>query len=220
MNMTETASIEGPLGGFLIPNHNRRTREVCEYLSRQLFEGEYEHPEVRPPTEVLDIGAGWGAFSVWAIRKWAQTLRRLDAYEPHREAAEFYERNVFDRAAGLLGLRLHEVAVTTNPNAVYSVHEDWGAGRTHEQRSGRRVPLVHPKDLPPCDLLKVDAEGIEAELLVHYPTLETVTTILLEWHTPELKARCHQTIEARTRLRCVQQQDERERGYGVSIWVR
>jgi hypothetical protein len=120
----------------------------------------------------------------------------------------------------IASVSLHRAAVTSDPKAVYACGDDWGAGRTALQAQGKAVQTIHPRDLPPCDLLKCDAEGVEAEILAHYPHLEGVSTLLLEWHTPELKAECHGIIERRTKLRCVQQEDEKVRGYGVSIWVR
>src|SRR4051812_18056474 len=43
------------------------------------------------------------------------------------------------------------------------------------------VPIVHPRSLPACDVLKVDVEGAEASIL-QAMDLEQVSLILLEYH--------------------------------------
>jgi FkbM family methyltransferase len=222
--------LDGPLGPFVIPGAPRHTRRVCEFLSKQVWDGEYRHPEIQAPKTVLDIGAGWGAFTAWALKEWPD-LSTVHCYEPHAAAAAMLVKNLSGHVAmigrepheTLVGRRavvLHEAAVSSDPKAVYACGDDWGAGRTAEQSQGETVKIVHPRDLPPADCVKLDAEGVEAMVLHHYPHLGQVNTLLLEWHTPELKAECHQIIQRRTKLRCVQQEDEKVRGYGVSIWVR
>src|SRR5438045_4468314 len=43
------------------------------------------------------------------------------------------------------------------------------------------VPILHPRALPPCDVLKVDVEGAEASILEGMD-LERVSLLLLEYH--------------------------------------
>ena len=216
--MTTTFSIPGPLGPFFIPAEPARTREVCEFLSKQVFDGEYEIPDVRPlvddagprPLTVLDIGAAWGAFSVWAAKRWPGCF--IHAYEPHDEAFAFLMTN----ARKVLSTA-NMVAVTVDPAALYDCGEDWGAGRTKDMKQGKRVPSIHPNTLPPCDILKCDAEGVEVEVLEHYPHLDDVQALLLEFHDLEKKYALRQLAQAAD-FELVR--EEQHRTYGVSIWTR
>lgn len=212
----KTLSIEGPLGPFLIPDEDPRTRDVCIALSRGVWgdggaPGEYDHPElpVEGVSRVLDIGAGWGAFAVWAMKRWPGAS--VIGYEPHQEAAELALLN----APGLL---LFGSAVTTDPQAVLNGCEDWGAWRTHEEKGGRTVPLVHPQALPPCDVLKTDCEGCEAEVLWHYDHWDRVRAVLWEFHTPALAKECRDILL--TRAFRPLSETPAERGYGPNVWVR
>lgn len=199
----------GPLGEFRIPESPENTREHVRWLSSQVFAGEYDHAQL--PTGVatiLDIGCGWGAFAVWALTKWPQA--DLVGYDPHEEASRYFKHNA--------PWARHELAaVTLEEHPLYGVGFEWGSGHTAGRTDGLPVRAVHPIDLPPCDVMKIDAEGVEADVLLHYPHLTGVKTLLLEWHSPQLKAHCRRIVEARTQLRCVA--EEAERDYGVSILV-
>src|ERR1700755_1736626 len=56
-------TIEGPLGPFEIPETaHPRTTEVCDLLTRQVFEGEYDHPDL--PKFLSYGGPSMGAMPV------------------------------------------------------------------------------------------------------------------------------------------------------------
>jgi len=212
----EAAFIDGPLGPFLIPASPPETRRICEGLSKLLWEGgEYEHPDLPKDgiQRVLDIGAGWGAFTVWARRRWPG-IKQIDCYDPHALGCKFVAVN--DPRA-----RVHQVAVTSQPSARISIGQDWGASSTHFNRGdGVSVPVVHPRDLSPCDMLKVDAEGVEAEILAEYPTLSSTPIVTYEWHTPALREECRAICARRGGLRCIVDRDGPwGGGNGVAIWV-
>ena len=212
----KAAIIEGPAGPFFVPDEPAETRRVCEGLSKLLWEGgEYEHPDLPSSgiERVLDIGAGWGAFVAWARKRFPE-MKKIDCYEPHALGAAFVRANG-PRA------RVHGAAVTSKPSARIHVGEDWGASSTHfNDGRGTDVRVVHPKDLPPCDMLKVDAEGVEAEILNSYPTLTKTRIVAYEWHTPALRAECRAICERRGGMRCLVDRDGPWGGSnGVAIWV-
>jgi len=210
--------IAGPLGPFLIPSSPQNTRDHVLELTQQVFAGEYFHPELPKDIEdIVDVGSGWGAFAVWAKAKWPEAS--LECYEPHDAAADLCEANVAPFAT------LHRVAVTSEPKPLFAAAWDWGSARLNQD--GKPVAALHPENLPPCDLLKLDCEGSEADILAAYAgsteedenLLAGCRAVLVEWHSPELKLRCDAILKAKTKLRCVQAAPV-ERGYGVSIWTR
>lgn len=203
-------TVDGPVGPFLIPSEPPETLRICEALSRNLWAGEYEHAEL--PTagirSVLDIGAGWGAFSVWALKRWGADLV-IDGYEPHEEAFAFLKLNApFVRA--------HNVAVTIEPNPLLCINEDWGGCSVYKVNEGRPVKAFHPRDLPAVDLLKIDAEGVEPEILDHYPHFGTLKALIYEFHHLDHKEAIRPLCE-RGGLRQVR--EDQEGTYGTAIWV-
>ena len=209
-------TIDGPLGPFFVPAEPPETRRICEGLSRLLWvSDEYEHPDLPRDgiKRVLDIGAGWGAFASWVRKRWPG-IESLDCYDPHALGCGFVSAN--DRKA-----RVHNAAVTARPAARIHVGEDWGASSTHfNDGRGVEVRVIHPRELPPCDMLKIDAEGVEAEILSEYPALGGARIVAYEWHTPALRAECRAICERRGGMRCLVDRDGPWGGSnGVAIWV-
>jgi hypothetical protein len=122
------------------------------------------------------------------------------------------------------------VAVTSQGAAKLFVNDDWGCSRTYEQDDGRAVdvPVRHPKDLPPCDILKADAEGVELEVFEHYPHLDGVRVAIYEWHRHEHRDRIGPICEAaglrRARFYASPFETEGTKPEaspcGVAVWVR
>jgi FkbM family methyltransferase len=153
-----------------------------------VLRGEYEAGYFGAGLTILDIGANVGSFSLWANMRWPGSV--IHAYEPHPETFEMLARNL----AGLPNVTCHRQAVfpTVEPElAFYSRHAgDGEAGlvasldRKYQVMPADRtfaVPVLHPRSLPACDVLKVDVEGAEARILESLD-LERVSLILLEYH--------------------------------------
>ena len=136
-----------------------------------------------PPT-ILDIGANVGAFSVWAVKRFPGA--QIVAYEPHPEMAMMYTENMRGREA-------RRVAVVGKPLSSPTIFLADGPHNPGERtvrpvkgthlETGLEVPWIAAKDLPPCDVLKIDAEGVEPEILANYPHLMKCTAVMLEWHS-------------------------------------
>ena len=212
--------IDGPLGPFAVPSEPDTTRRICENIARDVWAGEYRHDAL--PTNVgriIDIGAGWGAFAVWALSQWPGAT--IDCYEPHGAACDYLRRNAPTAHA-------HEAAVTVQETAVLSVGvhdnlDNWGALTVVGTTAGTTVATVHPRDLPPCDVLKIDAEMVEPEILENYQHLDGVKAVLYEFHTAEHRARlrafctkagfvCLREVQVGAHSADIQ--------WGPSIWVR
>jgi len=226
-------SIEGPIGPFYVPKEPAETRRICVGLSRGVWgsSGAYDRPEARIPEyehealsiegvrRVVDIGAGWGAFAVWALSRWgnggasAKDIE-LECYEPNPLAIEYLAANTRG-----YNVRIHQLAVSSEPSVVLSRSLDWGALQTHSHGDGDAVSTVHPRDLPPCDVLKCDAEGIEPEVFRNYRHFKTVKAIIYEWHGGEHR-RILQEIFRPTGMRCVRDDDGPwGGGNGSAVWI-
>ena len=208
-------TIDGPMGPFWIPSEPSETSRICEGLSRAVWgtrdaaPPEYEHPDL--PVDVstiLDIGGGWGAFSVWALQRWPDAL--IEAYEPHHAAIEYFVKNAPD-------VLIHECAVTIHDKPLLCVNEDWGGCSVYHVSEGLQVPAFHPRDLPACDILKIDAEGVEPEIVDNYPHLAGLKALIYEFHHLDhrdaLRGLCQ-----RAGLRQVR--EDQNCTYGSSIWLR
>ena len=118
--------------------------------------------------------------------------------------------------AGPLG-DFHPVAVTTDARPLFFVDHFWSGGQTAGRTDGVPVSALHPAALPPADVLKCDAEGVEAEVLEHYRTLADCLAVVYEFHTPRLRTRCRELMRERTKMRLVRA--ENVATYGTDIWV-
>ncbi len=185
--MIPTRKIGGPdwYADFLIPSDDRigHHSEIC---ARNVLNGsEYGYPRTiaEPVKTLVDIGVNLGQFTAWASRHWP-SLERAWGYEPHAEAFDIAAKNL--RGLTTIGVSLIPAAVTTNPTPRLmpepGLAENWGGWRTHNATSGERVAAVHPRDLPPCDVLKIDCEGSEGEVVLNYPHLEAVRVLAIEIH--------------------------------------
>ena len=186
----------------------------------KVLQGEYlytsmpDEPKIR---RVLDVGGNVGAFAAWIYKRYGGRPW-IDGYEPHPVAADLYERNAPPGAV------VHRVAVTSQPGPVkLNVGADLGQSSLFKGCSvltGEtiEVPTIHPKDLPPCDLLKIDIEGGEGDVLTHYPHLSKTAVVMLEWHTQALLFECEALCRA-AGLTLVKSVLDRA-DLGLQVWVR
>lgn len=184
----------------------------------KVLRGEYEHPSLPDYPKVrrvLDIGGNIGAFAMWAYSKWPGCW--IDSYEPNGGACEVYRKNAPPGAV------VHQVAVTVEPKAELYIGGDWGWSSTkpgmnpYEEHSVS-VPVMHPKELPSCDVLKVDAEGVELEIFEHYPHWNAVNICMFEWHREEDRGQLEMWLYG-FGLRCFALRFDRNT-LGQEIWIR
>ena len=204
---------------FYIPDEPSQTRWSCELLAKLVFQGEYEAselPKLSSPN-ILDIGANIGAFATWARYKWPNA--RIIGYEPNPSPATFFKKNA-------PGAEIHVAAVTIDPKPFLAIREDWGmsyvpsAWGTAPGADAIEVSAEHPRNLPPCDVLKIDAEGVEPEILENYPYLGEIKVCLYEYHSKAHRDRCRSACE-KAGLRHVSHKACHENeNQGTDIWVR
>ena len=155
---------------------------------------EYDRAAVEDCYSMLDIGHNIGIASVWAFHWWPQ-MRTIYAYDPNPGCGELATKNVKQVLDGFphRHVYIHTVAVTSLPVAMFQLDERWGCGYTDHRvvELGDRkpvgepvqVPALHPAELPPADVVKLDAEGVEGEVFEHYKYWDGVKVLLVEWHS-------------------------------------
>ncbi len=170
---------------FLLPDHDEAVTQACRECVVGVLDGEYSYPRETPEDvrTIVDVGCNLGAFIVWA-RTWWPNVAAVYAYEPNVQALSLAMHNAGD------GVAWHDVAVTTNPTPFLCEEagrpENWGGVHTLGV-SGTPVPAIHPRDLPPCDALKVDCEGCEKEVFEHYRHWDGVKVVMFEYHRLEFR---------------------------------
>jgi FkbM family methyltransferase len=178
-----TRIIDGPYGPFAIPD----AWPQAEASMRAIWgpDGEYTYPREKPEDvrTLIDVGANIGGFIVWA-RKWWPSLEEVYGYEPAEDAFMFLAHH---NTSG--NGRMTRAAVTTRTNVVLAVEtaqpNNWGgrfAADAPTWPADKYLPTVHPRDLPPCDVLKLDCEGAELEIVETYPHLGACRVVLVEIH--------------------------------------
>jgi FkbM family methyltransferase len=158
---------------------------------RDVLSGEYDTPYFGCGLRILDLGANVGAFALWAELRWPDS--RVTAYEPDPEAFALLKRNVRGRSGidcvnaavypteaptGALVRRAgRDVEATLAPLAAEFLAES-----ATEERI--EVATVHPRLLPPADIIKLDVEGAELAILACLD-LTAVSLVVLEYHDLE-----------------------------------
>lgn len=172
--------------------NDRQTRPIpptflCPPLMRshvaRVLEGEYETGVELVKPRVLDIGANLGAFSIWAARRWPGA--GITAWEPHPDTFKLLCRNVTPWP--ITDCRMQAVSGRKGPREyLYDGKHNCGEASLlqgpEQAETGRAVDNVHASKLPPCDVLKVDAEGVEVEIFTYYPLLSQCKLVLMEAH--------------------------------------
>ena len=180
-----TRQIQTACGPMLVPAHpeerSRRSEEcVREVLDTQI----YSYPRDRPEdvSVLLDVGHNVGAWTIWACNKWwPGQIKCVHAFDPNASAVRIAVQNTSAASTGwrVIGKR---AAVTIDPAPLFLEETDWGGSRTYGQSTGVAVPVVHPRDLPPADVLKCDAEGVEVEVLNWYRHWDRLKVVMFEYH--------------------------------------
>jgi FkbM family methyltransferase len=169
---------------------------------QEVLKGEYECGYFGQQLVILDIGANVGSFSLWANLRWPQST--IHAYEPHPETFSLLTSNV----EALNNVTCYNAAVspTEEKRALFFSRYagDGESGlvtyleKTFEQFPPEEtftVPVLHPEQLPACDILKIDVEGAEAAILGNID-LSNVSVILLEYQNRENQLRIKALLEA------------------------
>lgn len=172
-------------------------REIAHHL-KKVFEGEYEVPLTYSQEQpvVLDLGANFGAFSVWASHRWPGCT--VHAYEPNPETFSVLEKNValfgkvtpYNWGIGSPGMRVLSDGLENSGEC--SFHQV----ANNPAPTGRHCEVRDPLSLPEARILKMDIEGCEVEVLE--PLLAAgrkFDAIMFEFHNRDIRLRMEKLLE-------------------------
>jgi len=138
----------------------------------EFSEGEVEvfRQVIRPGWLILDIGANLGAHTIF-LAKTTGPRGCVHAFEPQRVLFQMLCANVALNA--LDNVYTHHTALgrepgmATVPRLDYTVSQNFGSLSLEGWSEGERVPVatVDSLNLPACHLMKIDVEGMEADVL-------------------------------------------------------
>lgn len=236
--MTYRAVMVDGIGTFMVPDAPEERARDSEFTVRSILgwpnaaqalsEGstsgrcgqEYSWLGTLKPVvrTMLDIGCNVLSATVWAARVWwPDSLEEVWAYDPLHVVIECARENLALVQRGIK-VHLHESAVTADPAPLFLEDVRTGCSRTHRATSGVPVHAVHPRDLPAADAIKIDAEGVEGDLIEHYPHWAGVRVLMIEWHSHEHREAMH-ALASREGFVCVKD-DCGKSEQGVACWVR
>jgi FkbM family methyltransferase len=212
-DFTETAEWEG----FTFQHRNR---EEFELLAREIFEGgEYAFAAGTSAPTILDCGSHIGLSVAWFKRQFPQA--RITAFEPDPRSFELLQTNV--AANRLEGVELLNVAVASTRGrarffgefgvatpmaSAHSLRQEWGTQRSGQWILVDTVPLAD-YITGPIDYLKLDIEGMEAEVLKSIELqLHLIRAVGVEFHGTGADARADEAALVELL---------RENGFQVSI---
>jgi len=140
---------------------------------------EYFIPLPFAPKTILDIGANIGAFTQQAYNKWPHA--HVICCEPMPFNVVHLRRNVHPGATIIsAAVRAHSGVdgIFIGDNFVTGGFIQFG--RQTQQRI--LVECIAAKELPSCELVKIDTEGCEVEILKNL-SLQNTLAIFLEYHS-------------------------------------
>ena len=161
----------------------------CDIGFREVLGGGYFCNVQLHDCNVLDIGMAAGGFTLWAHYAWPRC--RFFCYEPNAVYKDVIRKNIVEHQ---VNAAVFTSAVSSSERVVLQ-HEKGipygGSAIRHERWEGKELvevectSVVHPKDLPKADVVKVDTEGNEEDILFNYPHLDSVQLILYEYHSSD-----------------------------------
>lgn len=164
--------------------------------------GEYDLPAnlelMEAPKTVLDIGANVGAFTAWALAQWPDA--RVEAFEPVPQNFEVFLQNHDPDSRVSLGTYA-VMSFTADSLVMYRGERNPGACAAFDNGEQKvtdtfRVPAIAACALPPCEFIKIDAEGAETQILRELD-LSKAKVIAYEWHGNDRRIECEELINER-----------------------
>ncbi|MSR67334.1 FkbM family methyltransferase, partial [Candidatus Peribacteria bacterium] len=164
----------------------------------------YDHQDIawNDAKTIIDIGAHIGAFSLYAAKK--SPHANIFSYEPDPVTEEYLRKNIEQNHLGhriksslaAVGgtegtATLHVLPNRSEANSMYRTLEG-----SHEipVRVTTLQKIFDTENIQQCDLLKMNAEGVEYEIFYGLPPeyLKRIRVIVMNYHVFVKKPRCTQ----------------------------
>lgn len=169
----------------------RCTTDMAEHCL-EVFRGAYDPGplEFATPPRVLDVGSNFGSFAIWARSRWPGAS--VHCFEPHPGTYQTLVENVAPELGRSVLCSKAAIRATAGKAFLHFGKNNAGEASFHnlgEQREdGVEVECVAARDLPDCDVLKVDTEGCEREILstyLHERRKPWPSAVLFEFHSSD-----------------------------------
>lgn len=156
----------------------------------EVWKGDYgcSKIQVSGKPSVVDIGANIGAFAMWAM--YYLKASSIICYEPNPSVFPYLAKNL-----GAVGETFKDVHVEAHQMAVGDPKENVLIQNTRSRMQSSQyeisggltakyeVRVLEPKDIPPCNVLKMDCEGAEAYICENLQFIPDY--LVCETHNPE-----------------------------------
>lgn len=179
---------------------------MTTYL-RQVLDGEYHMPRVsitwtNPPT-VLDVGANFGAYTYWAHKMWPGC--RVIGYEAIPSIAAEYGKNLLSCGVTpevYIGAVFPDYGpVRFNQSVINDGMGSLSVGMAGPGSKKIDTQYIHPKDMPECDVLKLDIEGAENRVLRSYLITHVAPKLIsFEFHHRDIRLEMEDMLRANYKL--------------------
>ncbi len=162
----------------------------------------YDHGDIawNDAKTIIDIGAHIGAFSLYAAKKAPHA--KIFSYEPDPVTEGYLRKNITQNhcehriksnlaaVGGAEGTgTLHVLPSRSEANSMYRTLE---GGHTIPVRVTMLQKIFDDENIEECDLLKMNAEGVEYEIFYGLPVdyLRRIKVIVMNYHVFVKKPRC------------------------------
>ncbi len=153
----------------------------------------YDHARIRwnDATTILDIGGHIGAFALYAAKK--SPSAKIISFEPDPVTCEYLKKNVMNNNLSRIETRCAAVGGETGTATLHVLPGRSEANSLYAELKGSHpvsVPVTTLKDvfdtekIDRCQLLKMNAEGVEYEILYGLPPeyLKRIDVIVMNYH--------------------------------------
>jgi FkbM family methyltransferase len=173
--------------------HKFKQYETTNLSFAEVWSGEYALPLTFEPATVLDIGANEGAFTAWALEHWAGA--KVISFEPVPANAALFRQNIANNPR----VNFSELAIAIK-SQIKLFHGRHNSGQFSALKTDQNtdesitVNAIQPTDLPSCEFVKVDIEGMELDVI---PSLDLSKTkvIAFEYHNQPAAQKLDEYLE-------------------------
>lgn len=154
-------------------------------LKETICDDVYKLKSLKNPKIIIDIGAGFGDFNIYAAKLYPKA--QIIAFEPNPKLYNLARENLkFNK---FKNVKLFNIAIGSSKQKYLNIPKKLTQSSLYSNNSSSNKILVHTESLDnyiksKTDLLKIDCEGGEAEILKNITNskLKSIKMIAVEYH--------------------------------------